>query len=149
MSAPPRDVAIWPSATRPRRPDYRSACGPSRSPRSWLWPRIALAKRGLSSVRHLHPLGVRRGIGDVTFVPVPPLVRPALRIPLRRILPRLLAPKRRHVEVAPDGAHRLVAAAVDEIAAEHAIPLADERVVAVPLIHTEVDVESVGDGGPG
>src|SRR4029077_4091345 len=109
---------------------------------------VASAKGGLSSVRHLHPLRVRRGIGDVTLVPVPPLVRPALRIALRRILPQLVAPKRRHVEVAPDGAHRLVAAAVDEIGAEYTPTVADERVVAVPLIHTEVDVETVSDGIP-
>src|SRR5580704_11495130 len=105
---------------------------------------VAFPKRSLSDVRHLHPLRVGRGVRDVTLVPVPPLVRPALRISLRRVLPRLLAPERRHVEVAPDGAHRLVTAAVDEVGAEHALTIADERVVAVPLIHPEVSVKAVG-----
>src|SRR5258707_14612167 len=97
----------------------------------------------LSCIRHLVPLRVRRGAGNVTVVPVPPLVRPGLRVVLRRILPLLLAPERRHVEVAPDGAHRLVAAAVDHVGAEHALAVADERVVAVPFIDAEVSVETV------
>src|SRR5215475_1424499 len=41
-----------------------------------------LRKGGLSSVRHPHPhpFGVRRGIRDVTLVPVPPFVGATLRI---------------------------------------------------------------------
>src|SRR6201998_2354483 len=109
---------------------------------------VALAKRGLSGVRHLNPFRIWRGVGDVTLVPLPPFVRPALGVALRRFLPGLLTPERRHVEVAPDGAHRLVAAAVDEVGAEYALAVADERVVAVPFIHPEVDVEAVGDGNP-
>src|SRR3954447_6152107 len=70
---------------------------------------------GLSGVRHLDPFRVGRGVRDVTVVPVPPFVRPGLRIALRRILPLLLASERRHVEVAPDGTHRLVAAPADLI----------------------------------
>src|SRR6516225_2586848 len=108
----------------------------------------AAAKCSLSGVRHLHPFGVRRGIGDVTLVPVPPLIGAALRIALWRVLPRFLTPERRYIEVAPDSSHRLVAAAVDEVGAEHALAVANERVVAVPFIHAEVCVEAVGDGVP-
>src|ERR1700712_2964254 len=93
---------------------------------------VAFPEGGLSGVRHCDPFRVGRGVGDVTVVPVPPFVRPALRITLRRVLPLLLTPERRHVEVAPDRAHRLVAAAVDEVGAEDAIAVADERVVAMP-----------------
>src|SRR4051794_6768851 len=82
-------------------------------------------------------------------MPVPPLVRSALGVALRRVFPRLLTPERRHVEVAPGGAHRLVAAGVDEVRTEHALPVADECVVAVPFSHPEVGVETVGDGVPG
>src|ERR1700739_5043642 len=109
---------------------------------------VAFPKRGLSGVRHLNPFRIWRGVGDVTLVPLPPFVRPALGVALRRFLPGLLTPERRHVEVAPDGAHRLVAAAVDEVGAEYALAVADERVVAVPFIHPEVGVEAVGDGNP-
>src|SRR6185437_14165027 len=79
----------------------------------------------------------------------PPLVWSTLGIAFWRILPRLLTPERRHVEVAPGGAHRLVAATVDEVGAEDAPVLLDERVVAVPLIHPEVDIEAIGDAVPG
>src|SRR5260370_38759493 len=96
---------------------------------------VAFPKGGLTGIRHLDPLRVGRSVGDVTLVPVPPFVRSALGVALRRVLPRLLTPERRHVEVAPGGAHRLVAAAVDEVGAEHALAVADECVVAVPLIH--------------
>src|SRR5258707_8927727 len=106
-------------------------------------------KGGLSGVGHLDPLWVGRGLGDVEVVPVPPLIWSALGVALRRILPRLLTPERRHVEVAPGGAHRLVAAAIDEVGAEHALAVADERVVAVPFIHPEVGVEAVRDSVPG
>src|SRR3712207_3113397 len=56
--------------------------------------------------------------GLVLVVEVPPLVRRRLRIALWRVLPLLLAPERRHVEIRPGAAHRLVAALVDEVGAE-------------------------------
>src|ERR1700733_1598117 len=73
-----------------------------------------VSEGGLSRVRYRDPLRVGRGVGDVALVPVPPLVWAALGVAFRRVLPRLLTPERRHVEIAPDCAHRLVAAAVDE-----------------------------------
>src|SRR5467141_1684848 len=91
---------------------------------------VLFPEGGLSCVRHFDPFGVGRGAGDVTVVPVPPLVRPVLGVALRRVLPLLLTPERRHVEVAPNGAHRLVAAAVDEVGTKDAIAVADECVVA-------------------
>ncbi len=45
--------------------------------------------------------------------------------------------------------HRLVAAVVDEVCAEHPLAVAEEHVVAVPFIDAEVLVEAVGDGVPG
>jgi hypothetical protein len=60
-----------------------------------------------------------------------------------------LASERREVEVCPGTAHRLVAAVVHEIRAEHAVARADERVGTVPLVHAEVGVEVVGDRVPG
>src|SRR5207245_7626937 len=89
------------------------------------------------------------GLRPVWFVvPDPPLVRRGLRVALRRVLPLLLAPERSQVEVAPGAPHRLVAAVVDEVGAEHAVAVADERVRAVPLVHAEVGVEVVRDGVP-
>src|SRR5207302_9386626 len=82
-------------------------------------------------------------------VPDPPLVRRGLGVALRRILPLLLAPERSQVEVAPSAPHRLVAAVVDEVGAEHAVAVADERVRAVPLLHAEVGAEVVRHGVPG
>src|SRR2546430_6256030 len=76
---------------------------------------VALSEGGFSSVGHLDPLRVRRGLGVVVVVPVPPLVRRGLGITLWRVLPSLLTAERRDVEVAPGGPHRLVAAAVDEV----------------------------------
>src|SRR2546429_4511606 len=104
---------------------------------------VLFPKGGLSCVRHRDPLRVGRGAGDVTVVPVPPLVRPGLRVTFRRVFPLLLTPECGYVQVAPDGAHRLVAAAVDHVGAEDALALADERVVAVPFIHPEVGVKTV------
>src|SRR6202023_2814252 len=95
------------------------------------------------------PFRVGRGTGDVAVVPVPPFVGPGLRITLRRILPLLLTPERGDVEVAPDRAHRLVAAAVDEIGAIHALAVANKCVVAVPFVDPEVGVKTVGNGDPG
>src|SRR6267143_320692 len=111
-------------------------------------PCVALSEGGFSSVGHLDPLRVRRGLGLVVVVPVPPLVRRGLGVTLWRVLPGLLTTERRHIEVAPGGSHRLVAAAVDEVCAEHPLAVADECIVAVPLVDAEVQIEAVGDGVP-
>src|SRR5712692_10565199 len=111
-------------------------------------PCVALLEGGFSSVGHLDPLRVRRGLGVVVVVPVPPLVRRGLGVTLWRVLPGLLTPERRDVEVAPGAPHRLVAAAVDEVCAEHLVTVAEEHVVAVPFIDAEVLVEAVCDGVP-
>src|SRR5579863_9260951 len=110
--------------------------------------RVAPAEGGFSYVRYLNPLPVRRGLGLVVIVPVPPLVWRGLGVTLRRILPSLLTAQRSDVEVAPSSPHRLVPAAVDEVCAEHLLASAEEYVVAVPFIDTEVFVEAVGDGVP-
>src|SRR5437667_11177558 len=81
---------------------------------------------GFSSVGHLDPLRVRRGLGVVVVVPVPPLVRRGLGVALLRVLPLLLTTEGRHIEVAPVGSHRLVAAAVDEVFAAHPLAVSDE-----------------------
>src|SRR5438552_10288133 len=81
-------------------------------------------------------------------VPDPPLVRRSLGVALRRVLPFLLASQRSDVEVAPGAPHRLVAAVVDEISAEHIVAVADERVRPVPFVHAEVFVEVVRYGVP-
>src|SRR5258708_4857704 len=104
---------------------------------------------GLRVGYYVDPLRVRRGLGVVVVVPIPPLVRRGLGVTLRRSLPGFLAAERSDVEVAPDGAHRFVAAAVDEVGAENLLAVAEEHVVAVPLIDPEVRVEAVGDGVPG
>src|ERR687895_2366481 len=85
----------------------------------------------------------------VLVVVVPPLVRRGLRVALGRVLPLLLPAERRDVEVCPGGAHRLVAALVDEVGAEDLVALADEGVGSVPLVHAEVLVEVVPDRVPG
>ena len=48
---------------------------------------VALSEGGFSSVGHLDPLRVRRGLGVVVVVPVPPLVRRGLGVTLWRVLP--------------------------------------------------------------
>src|SRR5919198_5058097 len=85
----------------------------------------------------------------VRVVVVPPLVRRGLWVALGRVLPLLLAPERRDVEIAPGGAQVLVAAGVDEVGAEDPVALADEGVVPVPLVNTEILVEVVRDRVPG
>src|SRR6476659_9599707 len=110
---------------------------------------VALSEGGFSSVGHLNPVRVRRGLGVVIVMPVPPLVRRALGVTLWRVLPSLLTAERRDIEVAPGGPHRLVAAAVDEVCAEHPLAVAEEYVVAVPFSDAEVRVETIGDGVPG
>src|SRR5438046_9641936 len=81
-------------------------------------------------------------------VPDPPLVRRGLVVALRRILPLLLAPERSDIEVGPGVSHLLVTPVVDEVGAEHAVTVADERVRAMPLVHAEVGVELVRHGVP-
>src|SRR5262249_16308569 len=93
------------------------------------------------------PLGWR-GVAEFV-VPLPPLIRRGLWIALRRVLPLLLAPERCDVEVVPSASHLLVAATVNEVRAEHAIVVMDERVRAVPLVHAEVLVEVVRHRVPG
>src|SRR5262249_61978376 len=97
----------------------------------------------------IYPLRVRRGLGVIIVVPVPPRVRRGLGVTLWRVLPSLLTAKRRDVEIAPNGPHRLVAAVVDEVCAEHSLTIAQEHVVPVPFIDAEVLVEAPGDGIPG
>src|SRR5215831_12630755 len=53
----------------------------------------------LADVGHLDPFRVGRGVGDVAVVPVPPFVRPALGVALRRVLPGLLPAERREIEI--------------------------------------------------
>src|SRR5262245_47855840 len=62
---------------------------------------VALSECGFTGVRHLDPLRVRRRVGVVVVVPVPPLVWRALGVTLRRVLPGLLTAERRDIEVAP------------------------------------------------
>src|SRR6266481_4118099 len=114
--------------------------------------RLSVAPSGGGSFRvgyDIDPLRVRRGLGLVVVVPVPPLVRLGLGVTVWRVLPGLLTAERRHIEVAPGGSHRFVAAAVDEVCEEHPLAVADECIVAVPLVDAEVHIEAVGDGVPG
>src|SRR2546429_6044860 len=104
--------------------------------------RVAALRVGLGDTE-LHQAGsifIRRAW---FVVPDPPLVGRSLRVALRRVLPLLLAPERSDVQVVPSVPHLLVAAVVDEVGAEYAVAVADERVRSVPLIHTEVLVETV------
>src|SRR5277367_3016723 len=88
---------------------------------------VTLSGGVFSSVGHLDPLRVRRGLGAVIVVPVPPLVRQGLGVTLRRVLPSLLTAERCDVEIAPGGPHRLVAAAINEVGAEHPLAVAEEH----------------------
>src|SRR5262249_6411866 len=109
----------------------------------------AFGPRLLQDPLGFEPFRVRRWLGIVVVVPVPPLVRRGLRVTLWRILPSLLTTERRDIQVAPDGSHRLVAAVIDEVRAKHLVAIEVERVVAVPFIDAEVLIEAVGDGVPG
>src|SRR5215467_750041 len=114
--------------------------------------RLFLAPSGSGSLGvsdYVDPLRVRRGLSVVVVVPVPPLVWRGLRITFWRVFPSLLTTERREVEVAPNRPHRLVAAIIDEVCTKHFVAVAEEHVVAVPLIDAEIFVESVGDGVPG
>src|SRR6185437_3669698 len=82
-------------------------------------------------------------------VPVPPLIGRGLGVTLWRVLPSLLTAERRDIEVAPGGPHGLIASVIDEVGAEDPLVVAEEHVVAMPFIDTEVHVEAVGDGVPG
>src|SRR5271166_1638185 len=73
---------------------------------------------------YIYPHRMRRGLGLVVIVPVPPLIRRFLGVTLRRILPLLLTSQRSHVEIAPDRPHRLVGAIVDEVSPEHSVAVA-------------------------
>src|SRR5579862_4519670 len=109
----------------------------------------ALSEGGGSGVGHLDPLRIGCSLGVVIVVPIPPFVRRALRVTLRRVLPGLLTPERRDIQVAPRRAHRLVAAAVDEVGAEDLAAVAEEHVMAMPLVHAKVEVEAIRQGIPG
>src|ERR1700690_1943883 len=98
---------------------------------------------------YIDPLRVRRWLGVVVVVPVPPLVRLGLEVTLRRVLPSLLTAERCEVEIAPGRPHCLVASAVDEVCAEHLVAVAEEHVVPVPFIDAEVLIEAVCHGVPG
>src|SRR5215218_8327498 len=93
---------------------------------------------------------LRVGRLAVLVVAVPPHVARGLRVALGRVLPVLLTAERRHVEIGPDAAERLVAAGVDEVGAEDpVVVVAVEGVGAVPLVHAEVRVELVRERVPG
>src|ERR1700679_1385197 len=81
-------------------------------------------------------------------MPVPPFVCWGLWVPLWRVFPKLLTAERCHIEVAPGGPHRLVSPAVDEVRAGHLVAVAEECIVAMPLIDAVVHVKAVGDGVP-
>jgi hypothetical protein len=113
---------------------------------------LCVAPSGGGSLRvgyDIDPFRVRRGLGVVVVVPVPPLVRRGLGVTLWRVLPSLLTAEWCDVEIAPRRPHRLVAAAVDEVCAEHPVTVAEEHIVAVPFIDAEVLVEAVDHGVPG
>src|ERR1051326_175951 len=114
--------------------------------------RLFLASSDGGSLRvsyDINPLRVRRGLSTVVVMPVPPFVRLCLGVAFWRVLPTLLAAEGGDIEIAPDCSHRLIAAAVNEIGAEHPFAVTEEYVMAVPFIDTEVLVEAVGHGVPG
>src|SRR6516164_10311719 len=104
-------------------------------PRSCFLVCLALSGGFLRVGYDVDPLRVRRGLGVVVVVPVPPLVPRGLGVTLWRVLPLLLTPERGHIKIAPGAPHRLVAAVVDEVRATHTLTVADECIVAVPLVH--------------
>src|SRR5271163_2600754 len=104
---------------------------------------------GLRVGYYIDPLRVRRALGAIVVVPVPPFVRRGLGITLWRVLPSFLTAEWRDVEVTPRAAHRLIAAVVNEVCAEYFVAVAKEDVVAVPFVDPEILIEAVGDGIPG
>src|SRR5260370_39940599 len=103
----------------------------------------AVAKGGLGGVRHPDAFRVRRGIGGVTGVPVPPFVRPDLGVALGRVLPPLLTPERRRDEAAPDATPRVVAAAVSEVGAEEERATPHAEVVGIRRTHADAAAHTV------
>src|ERR1700678_1157882 len=110
---------------------------------------VSLLESRCSDLHHLDRLRVNWSTGCVFVVPVPPLIRWCLWVTRGRVLPLLLAAERSHVEVVPGAPRRLVATAVDEVSAEHAVAIAEKYVVTVPFIDAEVRIEAVEDGVPG
>src|SRR5438067_7977524 len=106
-------------------------------------------RRGSAESAELHQAGSILICFVWFVVPDPPLVRRSLGVALRRVLPLLLAPERSDIEVVPSVPHLLIATLIDEVGAEHAVAIPDERVRAVPLVHAEVLVEVVRYGVPG
>src|ERR1043166_1176318 len=152
-------VVRSPRRVKAARPAHRSRS--SLPPRSYdvLWLRHCAAlsrfllcvalSGGLFGVGYyVDPLLVRGGFSGVVVVPVPPFIWLGLGVTFRRIFPSLLAAERREVEIAPCCSHRFVAAIVDEVGAEDLLAIAEKHIMAVPLVHTEVFVEAVGDGVP-
>src|SRR3712207_7423703 len=68
-----------------------------RPPRSTLFPYTTLFRSGACGLVQVLP----RRLGIVGVVPLPPHVGRGLRVALRRVLPLLLAPERREIEVVP------------------------------------------------
>src|SRR5260221_6970235 len=91
-------------------------------------------RRSPDRLSHLSESGPSLGRpGAAVFVvPVPPRVRRGLGVTLGRVLPVLLASESGQVEVAPRAPHCLVATIVDQVGAEHTVPLPDEPVRAPP-----------------
>src|SRR5215510_6703484 len=127
FGSPPRSPPGY--APRTQRKHSRSSCLKRPAARRRRSGRPSLARFGLfvapsggGSIRvdyDIDPLRVRRWLGVVVVMPVPPLVRRGLGVTLWRVLPSLLTAQRRDIEVAPSTPHRLVAAVVNEICAEH------------------------------
>lgn len=92
---------------------------------------------------------MRRSLGIVVVVPVPPFVRRALGIAFWRVLPSFLASKRRNVEIAPDGPHRFIATPIPKVGAKNPLAVVDEHVVSMIFVDAEVLVYAVGDRVPG
>src|SRR5581483_9348051 len=115
-------------------------------PRSCFLFCLALSSGFLRVGYYVDPLRVRRGLGIVIVVPVPPLVGRGLGVTVWRVFPSLLTAERGDIEVTPGAPQCLVAAVVDEVCAEDLLAVADEHIVTVPLVHAEVFVKGVCDG---
>ena len=102
--------------------------------RVWRFTSVAASAfgSGFTASRGSHrlaPSPVRRGLGRVLVVPIPPLVRRGLRVAFRLVLPGILASERRRIEVAPGAPHCFVAAAVDEVGAKDPVAVAKEQLL--------------------
>src|SRR5262245_5614121 len=91
------------------------------------WLRTPHTKRHQAAVPHLL-LSL-----SVLVVAAPPLVGRALRPPLGRVLPGLLAAEGRQVEEGPHAAEPLHPAPGREVGAEHAVTVAQEHAEAEHL----------------